>query len=635
MLVGRGRARLWVLLAPVALVAAVLTPAAASAAAAPSLTIVTPTQGTSVSGLTSVTVQATTDAGGADISGSSVLYVDGKAGGGANGCFPASHDCTFHFLFDWSGYTGNHTMQVKGATADGVPVSSNAVTVAAVSPPPHAGITSPSEGETVSGEVAVRTVGIIDPSQDADHGNSMQLFVDGSPAGFSYCFLRPLCDISVGWDASTAAPGRHTLLVEFTTSLGKTALSPAVHVVVAAPPVLAAPTVQLDSPADGATVTGLGSAHLTATTDPQGGDAPATTRLYLDGALASSASCATSASTCSVDHLYDVSGLVGSHTLQAQLTTRGGVTVSSQTVTITVVSPLPTVVVTGPLAGATVTGSHVPVTAQGTIDPHQTFDFPLTIALAVDGTTVDSEACGTASATTCATGLDWSTAGAALGAHSLVVTLTTTHGRVGSSLPVVVTLALPQQQPVPTALSLALPGTYHRGAVGAARGSLTQVSGGVPIVGAAVAVTFTGPGGTPVTTSAVTDGQGRFVAVDPVRLAGSTAVLATVGADLGSASATQRLPVALQIVCSVPARAAHGTAVKVTCAVPGLTHGGVVALHDAGPRSRGLLHGRAAGGFVTFVLDAPAAQRLSIWATTDTTRSFVASSSVRYGLRVR
>ena len=79
----------------------------------------------------------------------------------------------------------------------------------------------------------------------------MELFVDGHSASFSYCMVRPLCDITLTWDASHAAVGSHTLRVLFTTSLGKTAQSPLVHVTVAAPPVFAAPTVHIDSPADG------------------------------------------------------------------------------------------------------------------------------------------------------------------------------------------------------------------------------------------------------------------------------------------------------------------------------------------------------------------------------------------------
>ena len=122
---GRALSRLSLLVVPVTMVGSLLAPTLAHAAAAPTLTIVTPTQGATVSGLSSVKVHATTDAAGADLSGSAVLYVDGTPRGGANGCFPTSHDCNFFFLFDWSGFTGNHTEQVKGTTANGVAVAAS------------------------------------------------------------------------------------------------------------------------------------------------------------------------------------------------------------------------------------------------------------------------------------------------------------------------------------------------------------------------------------------------------------------------------------------------------------------------------------------------------------------------------
>ena len=147
-------------------------------------------------------------------------------------------------------------------------------------------------------------------------------------------------------------------------------------------------------------------------------------------------------------------------------------------------------------------------------------------------------------------------------------------------------------------------------------------------------MTFTGSTGAPVTVNATTDAAGHFAAVDPVRLASNTAVVATVGPDLGSTSASQTLRVAVRITCSVPAHVVHGTHVSVTCSARGLGFHSVVALHFAGPKSHGVVYGKVVGGVVSFRFSQAKVQRLAVWATTANTRSFAASSSARSWLQV-
>jgi hypothetical protein len=639
MRLGRRSSRLLSVLVPVSVVAGLLVPAtAARATAYPSVTIVTPIQGATVSGLTSVKVHALTDPQGTDLVGDMTLYVDGKVGGGVNNCFPRVDDCTLFFLFDWSGYTGNHTEQIKETTENGVTLSSQVVTVKAVSAPPSASIVTPSDGDTVTpGEISVQTLGVIDASQDEDFPTSMALLVDDVSVQFSYCGagFGSTCDVTLDWDASSAALGSHTLRAKFTTSLGKVATSPLVHVTLVAAPVLAAPTVHIDSPANGTTVTGLHSAHVTATTDPDGDDYPASTKLYLDGRLDSTASCAGTASTCTMFHLYDVSGLTGTHTLQATMTTEDGVTVSSQVVPVTAVSPPPTVVLTSPVVGSTVSGLHVAVDATGTIDPQQTFDFPTTMTLLVDGRTADSKACGTASETTCSAGLDWNTALASTGLHSLQVSLTTSHGNVGTSPALAVTLGPVQSQPQPAAIALLPSPVFLRGATGRVAGKVTLVANGSALSGVPISVTFSPPTGPAVTVSANADATGHFVAVDPARLTGNTTALAALGPDFGSASATRALRVAISIRCSVPAKASHGQPMSVLCRVPGLAYDSVVALHYAGRSRHGVIYAKVRRGSVSFRLTVAAkGQRLALWATTATTHTFTASRSRSYLLHI-
>ena len=626
---------------PLALVAAGLTPvAAAQAAAAPTLTIVTPTQGTTVSGLTSVKVHSTTAA--TDQVGDMTLYVDGKVGGGVNNCFPRTTDCTLYFLFDWSGYTGNHTEQVKETTQNGVVLASQVVTVKAVSAPPSASIVSPANGDTVFvGVDSVMTLGTIDPSQDEDFPATMALLVDGTSVTSDYCGtgFSSTCPKSLDWDTTFVALGSHTLQAKFTTSLGKTALSPIVHVTLATapvPPSLAAPTITIDSPANGASVTGLSSAHITATTDPAGDDAPDTTLLYLDGVLDSSGGCTpVGATTCTFNHLFDLSGRTGSHTLQATMTTIDGVTVTSQVVTVTAVSPPPTVTIVNPTGGA-VSGPDVVVNATGAVDPKQSFDTPGLFSLLVDGTAVSAGSCPLSISLTCSLALDWATAGFTTGTHTLQVRETTGRGNVGMSPVVTVNLAPTAGQPTPTTLALSPGAVYLRGSKGSATGHVSEPQSHAPLAGVPVQVTFTPLTGAPSTMTVISDVHGAFTASDPASLTGNTSVLATTGPDYGSSAATTTLRVTVALSCSVPTSGHTGRPVKVTCSAPGLAFGSVIALHFAGAYGHGPLYAKAKAGkvsfTVTFVKKWP---RVRIWATTATTHTFVAARSRTYYLRVR
>ena len=116
------------------------------------------------------------------------------------------------------------------------------------------------------------------------------------------------------------------------------------------------------------------------------------------------------------------------------MTTSGGVTVSSQSVTIIKVVPVAHGGHQQPRGGRNGGRCRRCRRGAGTIGlRQQTFDFPQTIAaLVVDGATVDLRVRHRLQDVLPAD-LDWPTGTAAPGPHSLVVTLTTTHGRVGSS----------------------------------------------------------------------------------------------------------------------------------------------------------------------------------------------------------
>lgn len=183
---------------------------------------------------------------------------------------------------------------------------------------------------------------------------------------------------------------------------------------------------------------------------------------------------------------------------------------------------------------------------------------------------------------------------------------------MGTSPAVAVVLTAPQQQPVQTALTLMRAAIFQRGAAATVRGSLTRVDNGSGTAGAAVTVTFTPPVGASTQVTVTSDRSGHFVAVDPLHLLGNTAVLATVGPELGSASASQTLVVTVHISCSVPAKGVRGAHVVVTCTVPGLAHGSVATLHYSGPAGQRVVIGKVKRGAVAFTFVSPRAQRLKV-----------------------
>jgi hypothetical protein len=496
------------------------------------------------------------------------------------------------------------------------------------------------------------------------------------------------------------------------------------------------PSVVIDSPATNATVTGLTSVKVTAQTDPKGTDLVGPMTLYIDGQVGGGDnSCFPQVASCTAYFLYDWSGMTGSHTEQVKMTTKNGVTVSSPVITVNAVSPAPTVSILAPAGGATVSGASVSVQTTGTVDPSQDEDFPGTMALLVDGTSVASDNCGVSSTSSCPKTLSWITTGWALGAHTLQAKFTTSHGNSALSAGVKVTLAADPTAPVvtltaPTAgstvagqvqvlasgtvatgetpyymilvidhqvfgsaelcpapagtstCSLSLifdttgmsgqhtvqvaffdtdgheglttpitvtvsnppPGTalvtltpgatYQRGATGAVTGTVANFQTHIPLSGVPVTVVFTPVNGPAQTVTATSSSSGGFTAADPAPLTSNTAVVASTGPAYGSASASTVLSVTVPISCNVPASVHRGVTLTVTCTVTGLADGSVVALRFAAPVPHATDFEKVRGGLVSFVTSFSHAQRLQVWATTETTRTYVASRSATYLLNV-
>jgi hypothetical protein len=211
------------------------------------------------------------------------------------------------------------------------------------------------------------------------------------------------------------------------------------------------PSVTINSPLPGATVTDLIGIGVTSKTDPNGADYPWSTTLYVNGKVASGEYICNNpiaAKTCTQNHLWASDAKNGSYTLQVVMTTYDGVTVSSPTVTVTAKNAPPTVSITSPTGGATVSGPDVAVDAAGLIDASQPFDLPGNLFLDVDGLQVDSLLCGFPASPGCSGSLDWITSASATGAHTLTVRFTTVYGGLATSKPVHVTLVA---DPLPAA----------------------------------------------------------------------------------------------------------------------------------------------------------------------------------------
>ena len=628
-------------LVPLSVVAALLAPASAAQAVTtyPYVHITSPAQGAVVKGINGVTATGAVDPGSSDSPVSMTLYLNGNLHSGPESCPTAgAKTCTLSLIYDVEELTGNTSIVVTMATKLGHTATSATLTVKAYSPPPSATILSPSNGAEFDGgdTVDVSTNASIDPSQGGDNPRTMDLLVDGVSVQQVHCpspvDVGATCPLDIGWDTTGYAEGPHTLQAMVTTFHDKTALSPLVHVSLE---VEDAPQLVMTAPLDGATVTDQVYVGATGTVAAESGETPYGMFLVVDGApFGSTELCVPPVGlTCTLGLLWDTSGLSGHHTVAVAFLTDTEELVT-QAVTVTVANPLPTVTISSPAANAAVSGV-TPVTATGLIDPKQ-LDYAKDLQLVVDGAPSGAPVpCNVASRTSCTTTFSWDASGLT-GTHQLQVRFDTAYASVTSaatavSLPPPVVV---QPQPVPTTLTLKQTAAVVRGAAGVVHGLLTNAATHAPVGGAAVHVVFTPLHGAAASVDVLTAADGTFGATDPSRLLIAATVLATTGPDLGSASATETLTVKVVITCHAPKRVHHGLATTVICSTPGLVFGSVVTLHWA-KDGHGTLSGKVAKGAVRFSLSIATKGWISLWATTATTHSFVASQSRDYAVNVR
>ena len=364
--------------------------------AAPTVTLTAPAAGSTVGGTIAVTASATAGAGVASVQ----FQLDGSNLGSAVTVSPYS--------INWNttaASNASHTLTAIVTANGGATATSSPVTVT-VNNLPAVSITAPTTGATVNGTITVTA------SATAAAGvASVQFQLDGNNLG-SAVTVSPY---SINWNTNTASNGSHTLTAIATANGGATATSSAVSVTVSNPP-----AVSITAPAAGTTVNGT----ITVTASASSGSGIASVQFQLDG---NNLGTAVTSSPYSVNWNTNTVGN-GSHTLTAIATAIGGATGTSSPVSVTV-SNLPTVSITAPTAGATVNGT-IAVTASASAGPGIA-----SVQFQLDGNNLGSAVTGVPYS------INWNTATASNGSHTLTAIATANGGATATSAAISVTVS--------------------------------------------------------------------------------------------------------------------------------------------------------------------------------------------------
>lgn len=278
-------------------------------------------------------------------------------------------------------------------------------------------ITSPAAGASVSGTVNVGSSASTS-NLGTDTPLSVALFVDGAASATDTvsCSGNNVCAApALSW-STAGLIGSHSLVVQVTTLEGQSLDSAPVSVTANDP------VVTIATP--GAPLVGIGTINVSGSTPATSPDAPAKLELLVGASVASTFACTTN--PCSHAMGYDVTGVSGSVTLTARLTTDGApARIVTDATGATVSNPAPNVSITSPTGGQVVGPVSVAVTAStnGNLS-----DFPSTVAVVLNAATASPVALGTVTCTagqhTCTGSVPWDPSGLS-GAFTLDATLTT------------------------------------------------------------------------------------------------------------------------------------------------------------------------------------------------------------------
>ncbi|MEI8356338.1 MAG: Ig-like domain-containing protein, partial [Deltaproteobacteria bacterium] len=294
--------------------------------------------------MTSPTVSLTSPANNATVGGTVSVSATASDNVGVtkveyylNGLLQAT-DTTAPYVYSWNTTAlaaGSYTLMTKAYDAAGNVGQSGNVSVSVVndSISPTVTVTSPANNATVSGSVTIAA-----NASDNVAVSRVEFFENGILLAASN-----VAPYSYSWNTAAAANGAHTLAARAYDAAGNVGQSSSVSVTLFNDTTL--PTVSINSPLNGATVSGTTSVSATAS------DNVGVTKVefYVNGALQSSSTSAPYSFSWNT-----AAAANGAYTLSAKAYDAAGNSGNSASVTVTVnndTSP-PTVSITSPLANA-------------------------------------------------------------------------------------------------------------------------------------------------------------------------------------------------------------------------------------------------------------------------------------------
>jgi chitinase len=281
--------------------------------AGPSVSVTSPANSSSIGVGTTVNVAATAT----DVSAITKVefYIDGVL---------KSTDLTSPYAYSWSttGLTlGAHTIQAKSTDSFSNIGSSSIVNVTvADQTDPIVSLSAPSAGVFVSGSA----VAVSATAADNIGVSGVQFKLDGANIGVE----DTVSPYSISWNSTGATNGIHTLTAFARDAAGNTTTSAGVTLTVDN----ADPTVSINSPATGSTVSGTTTVTATAA-DNAGGSGLAKVEIFVDGVLK------VSDTTSPYTYSWDTSAVTdGAHSLSAKAydRTASANSTTSATVNVTV-----------------------------------------------------------------------------------------------------------------------------------------------------------------------------------------------------------------------------------------------------------------------------------------------------------